>query len=90
MEKIKIGTRKSNLALWQSSTVAAMLNRHGLPTEIIPTETRGDKILHTPIAEIGSKGVFTEEIETMLKERKIDLAVHSAKDMRHDCRTVFA
>ncbi len=81
MEKIKIGTRKSNLALWQSSTVAAMLNRHGLPTEIIPTETRGDKILHTPIAEIGSKGVFTEEIETMLKERKIDLAVHSAKDM---------
>ncbi|MBN1931870.1 MAG: hydroxymethylbilane synthase [Desulfobacterales bacterium] len=81
MKKIKIGSRKSKLALWQSETVAAMLNRQGLSTEIITMETRGDKILNTPIAKIGSKGVFTEEIETMLKKGEVDLAVHSAKDM---------
>jgi hydroxymethylbilane synthase len=81
MKKIKIGTRKSKLALWQSKTVAAMLNQQGLSTEIVTMETRGDKILNTPIAKIGSKGVFTEEIETLLKEGEVDLAVHSAKDM---------
>lgn len=81
MKKIKIGSRKSKLALWQSETVAAMLNQQGLTTEIITMETLGDKILNTPIAKIGSKGVFTEEIEAMLKSGEVDLAVHSAKDM---------
>ena len=81
MEKIKIGSRKSKLALWQAEAVAAMLNQQGLETEIITMETRGDKILNTSIAEIGSKGVFTEEIEAMLKNGEADLAVHSAKDM---------
>jgi hydroxymethylbilane synthase len=78
---IKIGSRKSKLALWQSGTVAAMLNKKGLATEIVNIETLGDKILNTPIAKIGSKGVFTEEIETMLKNGEVDIAVHSAKDM---------
>jgi len=81
MEKIKIGSRKSKLALWQAEAVAGMLNNHGFTTEIITMETRGDKILNTPIAKIGSKGVFTEEIEAMLKNGEVDLAVHSAKDM---------
>jgi hydroxymethylbilane synthase len=80
-EKVRIGSRKSKLALWQSEAVATMLNQKGLATEIITTETLGDKILHTSIAKIGSKGVFTEEIEMMLKSGDIDIAVHSAKDM---------
>lgn len=81
MGKIKIGSRKSKLALWQAEAVAALLNQQGLKTRIITMETRGDKILDTPIAKIGSKGVFTEEIEAMLKNGEVDLAVHSAKDM---------
>lgn len=79
--KLKIGTRKSKLALWQANTVSGLLNRNGVETEIITIETRGDKALNVPIAEIGGKGVFTEEIETLLKNREVDLAVHSAKDM---------
>jgi hydroxymethylbilane synthase len=81
MKKLKIGSRKSALALWQAETVAAMLNNNGWPTEIVTIETRGDKIQNTPIADIGGKGVFTQEIEAMLQQGDIDLAVHSAKDM---------
>ncbi len=81
MKKIKIGSRKSELALWQAHTVAFMLKKGGFATEIITTETIGDKILNTSIRKIGSKGVFTEEIEEMLKKGDIDIAVHSAKDM---------
>ena len=81
MRRIKIGSRKSELALWQTNEVAAMLNTHGIATEIVKIETTGDKILNTPISKIGSKGVFTEEIEAMLKNGDIDIAVHSAKDM---------
>lgn len=80
-KQIKLGSRKSKLALWQSETVAEMLNQKGLSTEIVTVETLGDKILNTPIAKIGSKGVFTEEIEIMLKNGDVDIAVHSAKDM---------
>jgi hydroxymethylbilane synthase len=58
-----------------------MLNENGFATEIVPIETLGDKILDKPIAKIGSKGVFTEEIEVLLKNGDIDMAVHSAKDM---------
>ncbi len=81
MKTINIGSRKSKLALWQAEAVAAMLQQQGMNTRIITMETRGDKILDTPIAKIGSKGVFTEEIEAMLKTGEVDLAVHSAKDM---------
>ena len=81
MKTINIGSRKSKLALWQAETIAAMLNKQGFETKIITMETLGDKILHTPIAKIGSKGVFTEEIEALLKNGDIDIAVHSAKDM---------
>ncbi|MFO7962647.1 MAG: hydroxymethylbilane synthase [Desulfobacterales bacterium] len=81
MKKIKIGSRKSRLALWQSESVAHMMNRRGIETEIITMDTIGDKKLDTPIAEIGGKGVFTEEIEAALKHGDLDMAVHSAKDM---------
>ncbi len=81
MKTIKIGTRKSKLAMWQAYHVESLLNQAGIKTEIFSTETIGDKILNTSIAKIGSKGVFTEEIEEMLLTGDIDIAVHSAKDM---------
>lgn len=81
MGKIRIGTRKSQLAMWQAYYVEDKLNKSGIETEIITMETKGDKILNTSIAKIGSKGVFTEELEEQLASGGIDIAVHSAKDM---------
>ena len=81
MHHLKIGTRNSQLALWQTRHVEKLLRNGGFSTEIVPIETMGDKILDKAISKIGSKGVFTEEIEASLKAGKIDLAVHSAKDM---------
>lgn len=78
---IRIGTRGSKLALWQANHVAELIRPSGFRTEIVPIETRGDKILDVSIAKIGSKGVFTEEIEEKLLEGTIDIAVHSAKDL---------
>jgi len=78
---IRIGTRGSKLALWQAEHVASLIRPSGFQTEIIPIETRGDKILDVSISKIGSKGVFTEEIEAKLLDGSIDIAVHSAKDL---------
>jgi len=78
---IRIGTRGSKLALWQAQHVASLIKPSGFQTEIVPIETRGDKILDVTIAKIGSKGVFTEEIEAKLLDGSIDIAVHSAKDL---------
>jgi len=79
---IRIGTRGSKLALWQANHVAEKLHNAGFTTEIVTIETKGDKILDVSIAKIGSKGVFTEEIEEQLAAGQIDIAVHSAKDMQ--------
>ena len=79
--KIRIGSRKSKLAMWQTYYVQDKLTKVGVDTEIITMETKGDKILDTSIAKIGSKGVFTEELEEQLANGDIDIAVHSAKDM---------
>ena len=83
MEKqvLKIGTRASKLALWQAEHVASLLERAGMTTQIIPIETKGDQILEVSISKIGSKGVFTQELEEQLHQGTIDIAVHSAKDM---------
>jgi hydroxymethylbilane synthase len=78
---IRIGTRGSKLALWQAEYVANLIRPSGYQTEIVPIETRGDKILDVTISKIGSKGVFTEEIEARLLDYSIDIAVHSAKDL---------
>lgn len=82
MTEIAIGTRKSKLAMWQTETVAAMLDANGMTTRISSMETIGDKVLDTSIAKIGSKGVFTEELEEQLASGETDIAVHSAKDMQ--------
>lgn len=82
MTTIRIGTRKSKLAMWQTETVAAALEENGMATVISRMDTKGDKILDTTIAKIGSKGVFTEELEEQLASGETDIAVHSAKDMQ--------
>ena len=82
--KIRIGTRGSKLALWQAYYVRDRREAEGIETEVIPIETKGDKILDVSISKIGSKGVFTEEIEEQLALGGIDIAVHSAKDMPSD------
>ncbi|MTI30915.1 hydroxymethylbilane synthase [Xanthovirga aplysinae] len=81
---IKIGTRGSKLALWQAHYVADKLKKGGIDSEIVIIETKGDKILDVSIHKIGSKGVFTEEIEEQLAAGKIDIAVHSAKDLQSE------
>lgn len=78
---IRIGTRGSKLALWQAEYVAERIKPSGFQTEIVPIDTRGDKMLDVSISKIGSKGVFTEEIEAKLLDGTIDIAVHSAKDL---------
>jgi hydroxymethylbilane synthase len=79
---IKLGTRKSKLALWQAEFVARKLRECGQACELVTMETKGDKILDVSISKIGSKGVFTEELEEKLASGEIDAAIHSAKDMQ--------
>jgi len=81
-ETIKIGTRKSKLAMWQANYVADLLDAGGFQPELVPIETKGDKIQNVALSKIGSKGVFTEELELMLQRRQVDIAVHSAKDLQ--------
>lgn len=78
---IKIGTRGSKLALWQAYHIQELLEKKGVPTEIVTIETKGDKILDKSLSKIGSKGVFTEELENALRNNEIQVAVHSAKDV---------
>lgn len=82
MRKIKIGTRGSKLALWQAYHVEDLLKKSGLESEIVIIDTKGDQILDVSISKIGSKGVFTQELEDQLLDGRIDIAVHSAKDMQ--------
>jgi hydroxymethylbilane synthase len=85
-DTIRIATRKSPLALWQAEFVRAELLRHHpkLTVELITFTTRGDKILDTPLAKIGGKGLFVKELETALLDNAADLAVHSMKDVPMD------
>ncbi|MDE6958974.1 MAG: hydroxymethylbilane synthase [Helicobacter apodemus] len=83
MERIVIGTRGSVLALWQANYVKESL-RKAYPNwqvELKIVKTKGDKILDVPLAKIGGKGLFTKELETLLLENVIDIAVHSLKDV---------
>jgi hydroxymethylbilane synthase len=78
---IVIGSRGSQLALWQARHVAARLAELGVETRLEIIKTTGDKILDVPLAKVGGKGLFTKEIEEALLARTIDIAVHSLKDM---------
>jgi len=89
MDKIRIGTRGSKLALWQAHYVEERLKAAGHGTEIVTIETKGDKILDRTLAKVGSKGIFTEEIEEQLISGEIDIAVHSAKDLQSELAAHF-
>ena len=79
---IKIGTRSSRLAIWQAEFVQTLLSGGGLTSELVLIETKGDLVLDRSLAKIGSKGVFTQELEDQLRSGSIDIAVHSAKDLQ--------
>lgn len=79
---IRIGTRSSRLALWQAEYIQELLAAGGLTSELVLIETKGDQILDRSLAKIGSKGVFTQELEDQLRAGSIDIAVHSAKDLQ--------
>ena len=80
---LRIGSRKSVLALRQAEMIAEQLKNKfpGLQTEILTRDTLGDQLLHSPLQAFGGKGAFVSEFEQALLEGSIDLAVHSAKDM---------
>ncbi|QJR82814.1 hydroxymethylbilane synthase [Alteromonas pelagimontana] len=80
---LRIATRKSALALWQAEYVRDQLLAHhpDLSVELVPMSTQGDKILDTPLAKIGGKGLFIKELEIAMLEGRADIAVHSMKDV---------
>lgn len=80
---IKIGTRKSKLALAQTNMVVNEIKKYfpSINIEVVHFTTKGDKVLNKPLINIGGKGVFVTEIEDALLNKEIDLAVHSAKDL---------
>jgi len=78
---IVIGSRGSQLALWQARHIAECLKKLGVETRLEIIKTTGDKITDVPLAQVGGKGLFTKEIEDALLAGAIDLAVHSLKDM---------
>ncbi|MCQ2876440.1 hydroxymethylbilane synthase [Helicobacter pylori] len=82
MGKLVIGSRGSELALWQANHIKERLKKEcSIESEIQIVKTKGDKILDTPLNKIGGKGLFTKELEELLLKGEIDLAVHSLKDV---------
>src|SRR5215472_3949288 len=81
MARLRIGSRGSQLALWQANHVAGLLRQQGHTVEIEVIKTTGDKITNVALAKVGTKGMFTKEIEDALADERVDLAVHSLKDV---------
>jgi hydroxymethylbilane synthase len=82
MAQLRIGTRGSQLALWQANTVAALLReRAGVECEVVVIRTTGDRLAEAKLSQIGGKRLFVKEIEDALLAGDVDLAVHSSKDM---------
>ncbi len=78
---IKIGTRDSELALWQAHTVQKKLSDLGYKTEIIAVKSQGDILLHKPLYELGITGIFTKTLDIAMINGQVDIAVHSMKDV---------
>ena len=82
MKALRLGTRGSQLALWQARTTAALLERAGGPRcEVVVIKTSGDRLAEAPLSEVGGKRLFVKEIEDALLRGDVDFAVHSCKDM---------
>jgi len=87
--RLRIGSRGSQLALWQANHIAAQLRGQNHQVEIEIIHTTGDKIIDVPLAKVGAKGMFTKEIEDALAAGRIDLAVHSLKDLPTELSAEF-
>ncbi len=87
---LRIGSRGSQLALWQANHIAALLRAQGHTVEIEMIKTTGDRLQEVTFAQVGSKGMFTKEIEEALAEGRVDLAVHSLKDLPTELPEAFA
>ena len=81
MARLRIGSRGSQLALWQAHHITGLLLPRGHTVDLEIIKTTGDKITDVALAQVGTKGMFTKEIEEALAEERIDLAVHSLKDL---------
>jgi hydroxymethylbilane synthase len=81
MAKLRVGSRGSQLALWQANHISALLREQGHEVEIEIIKTTGDKITDVALAQVGTKGMFTKEIEEALADGRVDFAVHSLKDL---------
>jgi hydroxymethylbilane synthase len=79
--RLRIGSRGSQLALWQANHIGGLLRERGHEIEIEVISTTGDKILDVALAKVGTKGMFTKELEQALADGRVDLAVHSLKDL---------
>ncbi len=92
MDRLRIATRKSPLALWQTEHVAARLREAhpGLDVVLVPMSTRGDEVLDRSLAAIGGKGLFLKELELAMQRFDADCAVHSLKDVPMDLEPGFA
>jgi hydroxymethylbilane synthase len=84
MARLRIGSRGSQLALWQAKHISDLLRAQGHTIELEIIKTTGDKITDVALAKVGTKGMFTKEIEEALVENRVDLAVHSLKDLPTD------
>ena len=78
---IRIGTRDSELALWQATTVQQKLENLGFDTILVPTKSMGDQVLDKPLYELGVTGIFTKALDVAMLQGEIDIAVHSMKDV---------
>lgn len=83
-DSIRIGTRDSELATWQAENVAGQLHALGIESQLVFVKSEGDIDLTTPLTEMGGKGVFTKALDDALLEKRIDVAVHSYKDLPTD------
>lgn len=81
MKPLRIGTRGSQLALWQARTVGRLVEAAGAAVELVTIKTAGDRLQEAPLSDVGGKRLFVKEIEDALLRGEVDLAVHSAKDM---------
>ena len=89
---LRIATRRSKLAMWQAEHVQALLRsaHPGLPVELVPMSTQGDRVLDRALAEVGGKGLFVKELEVAMLEGRADIAVHSMKDVPSELPPGFA
>jgi hydroxymethylbilane synthase len=89
MARVRVGSRGSQLALWQANHISDLLRQHGHHVEIEIIKTTGDKITDVALSRVGTKGMFTKEIEEALVGGRVDLAVHSLKDLPTELSSEF-